>query len=129
MNTLSPPTPKRLIGSVLVYMALALIAGAIVIAEDLPAEFGGSRTGLTATQDFFYGMGTALSPPFYTLVIQLALLWLAPRRDAWGTVGVVGLALIGLMTFIGALSEPINLRIFNPAAFDPPQLLRLARKS
>jgi hypothetical protein len=33
--------------------------------------------------------------------------------------GVLGLVLIGLMTCIGALGEPINQRIFNPAAFEP----------
>jgi hypothetical protein len=121
-----PPTLKRLMISVLLYMVIALIAGVIAIAENLPAEFGGSSTGLTVTQDFIYGMGTALSPPFYTLIIQLAFLWLAPRKDRWGTVGVLGLAVIGLMTFIGALSEPINLRIFNPATFDPLKAVIMA---
>lgn len=126
MNTFSPSTLKRLIASVSLYMAIALIAGVIAIVENLPAEFAGSSTGLTATQDFLYGMGTALSPPFYTLIIQLGLLLLIPRRDRWGTVGVVGLTVLGLMTFTGALSEPINLRIFNPATFDPLKALIMA---
>jgi hypothetical protein len=119
MSVLTHPTLKRLITSVSLYMAIALVAGVIAILENLPAQFAGSSTGLTATQDFLYGMGTALSPPFYTLIIQLALLMLAPRKDRWGTFGVLGLTLIGLMTCIGALSEPINQRIFNPATFDP----------
>jgi hypothetical protein len=107
-------------------MVMALIAAAMAIRENLPAEFGGSSTGLTVTQDFLYGMGTALSPPFYTLLIQLALLLLALRKDRWGTVGVLGLTIIGLMTCIGALSEPINLRIFNPATFDPAKAIIMA---
>lgn len=126
MNTFAPPTLKRLIASVSLYMTIALIAGVIAIVENLPAEFGGSSTGLTVTQDFLYGMGTAISPPFYTLIIQLALLWLAPRKNAWGTVGTVGLTVIGLLTFIGALSEPINLKIFNPATFDPLKAVIMA---
>ena len=112
--------------SVVLYMILALVAGAVAIVENLPAEFGGSRTGLTVTQDFLYGMGTAISPPFYTLMIQLLFLWLAPRKDAWGTAGVVGLTVIGLMTGMGALGEPINLRIFNPATFDPIKAFLMA---
>ena len=119
MSVFIPPTLKRLITSVSLYMAIALAAGVIAIAEDLPAEFGGSSTGLTATQDFLYGMGTALSPPFYTLIVQLGLLLLTPRKDRWGTAGVLGLTVIGLLTCFGALGEPINRRIFNPVTFDP----------
>lgn len=126
MRASTPLTLKRLMICVLLYMTLALIAAAIAIAENRPAEFGGSSTGLTVTKDFLYGMGTALSPPFYTLIIQLVFLCLAPRKDRWGTVGVLGLALIGLMTCIGALSEPINLRIFNPATFDPLKAIIMA---
>jgi len=112
-------TLKRLTISVILYMVIALIAGMVAIAQNLPAEFAGSSTGLTAMQDFMYGMGTALSPPLYLLPIQIALLWLAHKRDQWGKIGVAGLTLIGLMTCIGALGEPINRRIFNPATFDP----------
>ena len=119
MTATSPVTLKRLTASVILYMIIALIAGGIAIAENLPAEFGGSSTGLTATQDFVYGMGTSLSPPLYTLIIQLGLLLLVRRKDRWGTVGVLGLTVIGLMTCIGALGEPINQRIFDPATFDP----------
>jgi len=123
MSVLTPPTLKRLITSVSLYMAIALVAGVIAIVENLPAQFGGSHTGLTATQDFLYGMGTALSPPFYALIIQFGLLMLVPRKDRWGTFGVVGLTVIGLMTCFGALGEPINRRIFNPATFDPVKAL------
>ena len=125
--SLPPPVNlRRLILGSVSYMIFALIAGVIAIAEDLPAEFGGSSTGLTVTRDFVYGMGTALSPPLYTLVIQLALLLLAPRNDRWGMVGVLGLVVIGVMTCIGALSEPINLRIFNPATFEPLKAVLMA---
>jgi hypothetical protein len=119
MTARPPATLKRLTISVILYMVMALIAGLVAIAQNLPAEFAGSSTGLTATQDFMYGMGTALSPPLYLLPIQIALLWLAHRRDRWGQVGVGGLTVIGLMTCFGALGEPINRRIFNPATFEP----------
>ena len=118
MTAVTRATLMWLTTSVILYMMIALIAAGIAIAENLPSEFAGFRTGLTATQDFVYGMGTALSPPFYLLPIQITLLLLAPRRDKWGNVGVLGLTVLGLITCIGALGEPINQRVFNPATFD-----------
>ena len=126
MSPKTPRTLRLLTASTILYMLIALLAGLAAIAWDLPAEFGGSRTGLTVTRDFLYGMGTAISPPLYTVLIQLALLVLTRRMDRWGIVGVLGLTLIGLMTFIGALGEPINKRIFSPAAFDPLKALLMA---
>ena len=115
------PTLKRLIATSILYMIVALIAGVVAIAENLPAEFAGSSTGLTAPQDFVYGMGTALSPPLYAVVIQLALTALTRRSDGWGMFGVVGLILMGLFTFIGALGEPIRNQLFNVETFDFPK--------
>ena len=119
------PTLKRLIASSILYMAVALIAAVVAIAQDLPAEFGGSSTGLSVWQDFVYGMGTALSPPLYSLVIQLALTALAPRADGWGMFGVIGLAVMGLFTFVGALGEPIRNEVFNRDSFDLPKAVIL----
>ena len=126
MTAETPATLKRLSISVILYMVNALIAGLVAMAQDLPAQFAGSSTGLTATQDFVYGMGTALSPPLYLLAIQITLLRLARRRDLWGKVGVGGLTVIGLITCFGALGEPINRRIFNPVTFDPVKAALMA---
>jgi len=115
------PTLKRLIATSILYMIVALIASAVAIVENLPAEFAGSRTGLTAQQDFFYGMGTALSPPLYALVIQLALTALTRRSGGWGIFGVIGLVVMGSFTFIGALGEPIRNQLFNADTFDFPK--------
>jgi hypothetical protein len=117
---------KRLITSTILYMVIALIASMVAISQNLPAEIGGYTSGRSITQEFIYGIGTALSPPLYTLIIQFVLLLLTPRKDGWGTTGVLGLMLIGLMTCIGALSEPINRRIFNPATFDPVKAIIMA---
>jgi hypothetical protein len=126
MTAVTRATLRWLTTSAILYMMIALIAGGIAIAENLPAEFAGFRTGLTATQDFLYGMGTALSPPLHTLIIQLAFLLMLPRRDKWGNVGVLGLTVLGLITCIGALGEPINQRVFNPATFDPVKAVIMA---
>jgi hypothetical protein len=119
MNNATPTTLKRLIACSVLYVIFALIATGIAITENRPAAFGGSSTGLPVVQDFLYGMGTAMSPPLIWLIAQVALTILAPRRDRWGGVGVVGLAILfGFFNGIGALGEPINLEIFNPVTFD-----------
>jgi small-conductance mechanosensitive channel len=118
MNVSTLPTLKLLRISTILYMGTALLAGLVAVDGNLPAEFGGSHTELPVTQSFLYGMGTALSPPLSMLIIQFVLLLLAPRKDRWGSFAVLGLAITGLMTFIGALGEPINRIIFNPVTFD-----------
>jgi hypothetical protein len=110
---------KLLTACTILYMLIALFAGLVASTQNLPGEFGGIRDGLTAAQDFLYGMGTAISPPLLTLIMQFVLLMLAPRKDRWGSLGVLGLAITGLLTFIGAFGEPINFKIFNPATLDP----------
>jgi hypothetical protein len=118
MNWSASTNLSRLVATSFLYIVISLVGTGIAILEDRPAQFGGSSTGLPVVQDFLYGQGTAMSPPLYWLVAQIALTLLAPRRDRWGTVGVAGLAAFGLLSGIGALGEPILLEIFNPATFD-----------
>jgi hypothetical protein len=115
------PTLKRLVAISILYMIVALTAGVVAIAKNLPAAYGSSSMSWTARQDFIYGMGTALSPPLYSLVIQLALAALTPRSDGWGMLGVIGFVVMGSFTFIGALSAPIRNQVFNPDTFDFPK--------
>ncbi|HJS18654.1 MAG TPA: hypothetical protein VJ785_07885 [Anaerolineales bacterium] len=87
------------------------ILGLVAISENLPTEFGGSSTGLPITQDLPYGMGTAISPPLYIVIIQLVLLMLAPRKGHWGTFRVLGLASIcsdGLVPFDSFIRFPVQ---------------------
>ena len=126
MGPSTPPALKLLTASTILYMVISLLAGLVAIDRNLPAEFAGFQTEQTVTQAFLFGMGTAISPPFYTLILQAVLLLLAYRTDGWGIFGLLGLALIGLLTFIGALGEPINLQIFSPATLDPLQALMMA---
>lgn len=118
MSNLIPTTLKRLIVSSILYMAFALIGAGIAIMENRPAAAGGFSTGLPVLQDFLYGNGTAMSPPLYMLIALALFTVLAPRRDRWGTVGVGGLTIAGLLFGIGALVEPILFEIFNPLTFD-----------
>ena len=117
-NSITPSTLKRLIACSVLYVVWASIAAVVAIAENRPGEFAGFSTGLPALQNFLYGMGTGMSPPLFHLIVQVVLTILAPRRDRWGGVGVVGLAIFGVLTFIGAIFEPINLELLNPVTFN-----------
>jgi hypothetical protein len=118
MSTITLSTLKRLIACSVLYVVWASIAAVVAIAENRPGEFVGFSTGLPPLQNFLYGMGTGMSPPLLHLIIQVAFIILAPRRDRWGGVGVVGLAIFGLFTVIGAIFEPINLELLDPVTFN-----------
>jgi hypothetical protein len=110
---------RRLVQSSILYLIWASIATAVAIVLNLPAQFGGSTTGLPVVQDFIYGMGTALSPSLWWMVPQALLTWLAwnqtNRRSTWG---VIGLTLFGFAEFIGALGEPITYELLDPITFN-----------
>ena len=118
MRAITPSTLKGLIACSVLYVVWASIAAVVAITENRAGEFAGFSTGLPALQNFLYGMGTGMSPPLLHLIVQVAFTVLTPRRDRWGGVGVVGLAIFGLLTVIGAIFEPINLELFNPVTFN-----------
>lgn len=113
------PSLKRLVRSSILYLLFALVAAIVAIRENRPAEFAGSMSGLPVLQDFIYGMGTAMSPPLYAMLVLALLTILSLRAGRRGLIGVVGLTIAGLLFSIGALGEPINLELLNPASFDP----------
>jgi len=118
MRAITPSTLKGLIACSFLYVVWASIAAVVAITENRAGEFAGFSTGLPALQNFLYGMGTGMSPPLLHLIVQVAFTVLTPRRDRWGGVGVVGLAIFGLLTVIGAIFEPINLELLNPVTFN-----------
>jgi hypothetical protein len=96
------------------------IATVVAFVLNLPAQFGGSTTGLSVVQDFLFGMGTALSAPLVWMVSQALLTWLAWNRTSrWSIWGVIGLVLFGATTFIGVSGEPITYELLNPSTFNP----------
>jgi uncharacterized membrane protein YeaQ/YmgE (transglycosylase-associated protein family) len=120
-KTSTPIKLRRLVQSSILYLIWASIGAVVAIVLNRPAQFGGSTSGLAVVQDFLYGTGTALSPPLlWWMVPQALLTWLAwnqmNRRSTWG---VIGLALFGAATFIGALGEPITYELLNPVTFNP----------
>ena len=106
---------KRLVQASILSLIWGSIATVVAIVLNLPAQFGGSTSGLPVVRDFIYGMGTALSPSLWWMVPQALLTWLAwnqtNRRSTWG---VIGLTLFGFAEFIGALGEPITYELLDP---------------
>src|SRR6185436_20809396 len=118
MNAKTHENLKRLVTSSALYTIFALLGAGVAIRENRPSDPGGWSTGLPALQDFLYGNGTALSPPLYMIIAAGIFAVLSPRRDRWGTVGVAGLTICGLLFSIGALVEPILFEIYNLATFE-----------
>jgi uncharacterized membrane protein len=117
----TPIKLKRLVLSSILYLICASIGAVVAIVLNLPAQFGGSSSGLPVVQDFIYGMGTALGPNLlWWMIPQVLLTWLAwnqmNRRSTWG---VIGLTLFGFAEFIGALGEPITYELLDPVTFNP----------
>jgi hypothetical protein len=120
MNQSTPTTFKWLIISSVAYIIISLIAAAVAIQANLPAQpMGeGSGSGRPVLQDFLFGGGTAMSPGLPWLVAQIVLTVLAFCKKGWGTVGVWGLIIFGMLSGIFSLSEPNVRKIFSPASFD-----------
>ena len=95
-NPSMPSAPRRLVTTSLMYILISMIAGAIAISRNLPAQpMGeGSGTGRPVLQEFLIGNGTAMSPGLPWLAVQLLLT--ARGSRAYGRWGTVGVALLGI---------------------------------
>jgi hypothetical protein len=96
----------------------ASIGAILSIVLHLPARFGGLLSGNDVLQDFLFMNGTALSPVLWLLLGQFVLIGCALRRGRVGMAGVIGLTLVGAVTTLGQLGEPITVRAFNPDTFE-----------
>jgi hypothetical protein len=119
--------PKRTLNTqksliiVSIFLLVDFAIGTLIgVQQNFPAGLGG-KTGKTAAEEFLTN-GTALSPPVvFCLVIALFIIFVSLPRPRWlGTLGVVGLILLGVVGIITGLGEPIVSKIFNPATFDLP---------
>jgi len=104
----------------------ASIGAILSMALHLPARFGGLLSGDNVVQDFLFMNGTALSPNLWLLVGQFVLIGCALRRGRVGMVVLIGLTLLGAVTTLGQLGEPITVRAFSPATFDGVQVSLVA---
>jgi len=118
-NTLNPKlnARKALILVSILYLLNATIGTLLAVQANLPAEFFG-KDGKPALEDFLVGNGTALSAPLYFCIILVIFIILAFQPHRLGTLGSLGLTILGICFIIGALGEPITYKVLNPATFD-----------
>jgi predicted permease len=110
---------SRLVAATACYLVWACGAALLAVRRDLPAEFSGFSTGLSATNDFLIGMGTALSPPLWWMLAQAFFALRAWRSEPPSRAVIGALTGFGAVEFIGALGEPVTLQAFSPSTFDP----------
>ena len=120
MNKLS----SRLVLASVCCLLSASMGTWLAIRRHLPAQFGGLIHGEDVVKDFFWGGGTALSPPFPYLLGQLVLTGCVVRGGRIGKAGVRGLTVLGGCSALGQLGEPTVRRVFKAGGFEPvPALL------
>ena len=115
------PGPDKLLSWVCALWLLnALVGAAVAIREDLPGELiAGVFTGRDASAEFFKGPGTALSPGLAHIAAQALFTVLSTRGGRAGSIGAVGLIVVGAGATAGALGEKITYRVLSPRSFDP----------
>lgn len=83
-------------------LVLNVVATAVAVAVNWPAQFGGVGTDAGGE---FITRGTAISAPLLPVVLLLIVVGLAGRRDVWGWAGIVAAYLTAVVVFIGGLGE------------------------
>jgi membrane-bound ClpP family serine protease len=107
-----------LIAVVAGYLVASFVGVAVAVGNDWPAAAGGIlQSDRPVWVDALAFNGTALSAPLYLLVLLAVFLVLSLRHGRRGTVGLIGLAAIGLVTALGMISEPIMWRSLAPGTF------------
>lgn len=113
-------TTRRLV-SVSVLLFVVWVVGTILsVVAGWPAQFGGPGNPNNVAGEFF-SRGTALSPPLSVMVALVVFTLLASSRRWWGTIGVVGLCLLAVATFVGSMGEA-----FAPSTPDVPRAVLVA---
>ena len=101
----------------------AVVGTVIAVKQNLPSVTPILTTGKPALEDFLTGNGTALSPPLYLCIITILLIILAFQPKWPGTIGVVGLTILGAIFLIGEFVETNTYRVLNPITFNLPVAL------
>ncbi len=114
------PATRRLV-SVAALIFAVWVAGTVVsIVAGWPAQFGGPGDPDNVAGEFL-SRGTVFSPPLALIVAFVVFVLLAPNRRWWGTLGVVGLCLLAVITLVGSLGEA-----FAPSTPDVPRAALVA---
>ena len=109
------PTTRRLVSFAVLIFVVWVVGTVVSVVAGWPAQFGGPGNPNNVAGEFL-SRGTALSPPLSVMVALVVFVLLARSRRWWGTLGVVGLCLLAVATFVGAMGEA-----FAPATPDVPR--------
>ncbi len=109
------PTTQRLISVAVLIFVVWVVGTVVAVMAGWPAQFGGPGNPSNVASEFL-SRGTALSPPLAPMVALVVFAFLARSRRWWGTLGVVGLCLLAVVTFVGGMGEA-----FAPATPDVPR--------
>ncbi len=99
-----PTGRRRLVAACLGVLVLELVATAVAVACNLPAQFGGAGTDAAAE---FATRGTAISPPLAPLAALALAAALLARGGRPATAGALLTGLLGVVFAIGALGEAV----------------------
>ena len=109
------PTTRRLVSFAVLIFVVWVVGTVVSVVAGWPAQFGGPGNPNNVAGEFL-SRGTALSPPLSVMVALVVFVFLARSRRWWGTLGVVGLCLLAVATFVGAMGEALA-----PATPDVPR--------
>jgi hypothetical protein len=109
------PTTRTLVSFAHLIFVVWVVGTVVSVVAGWPAQFGGPGNPNNVAGEFL-SRGTVLSPPLFVMVALVVFVLLARRRRWWGTLGVVGLCLLAVATFVGAMGEA-----FAPATPDVPR--------
>lgn len=112
-------TTKRLVSVAALIFAVSLVGAVLAIVFQWPTQFDGSGTPNVTAGEFVTG-GTATSFPAFPWIALGVFALLARSRRWWGTLGVVGLCLLGPLFVIGGMGEA-----FAPATPHVPRAVLL----
>ena len=109
------PTTRRLVSFAALIFVVWVVSTVVSIVAGWPAQFGAPANPSDVAGEFLR-RGTAPSPPLSIMVALVGIVFLARSRRWWGTLGVVGLCLLAVVTFVGAMGEA-----FAPSTPDVPR--------
>ncbi len=97
-------TTRRLVSVSILIFVVWVVGTILSVVAGWPAQFGGPGNPNNIAGEFL-SRGTALSPPLSVMVALVVFTFLAMSRRWWGTLGVVGLCLLAVTTFVGSMGE------------------------
>ncbi len=98
------PTTRRLVGVAAFIFTVSLVGAALALIFEWPTQFDGSGRATITVREFVL-QGTATSIPVVPWLLLGLFAVLARSRRWWGTLAVVDLCLLAVLSFIGSMGE------------------------